>query len=43
MYTSAAPKTRYTVDTDAKMGVLISSIVGDKTMDRVLMSQMKLK
>lgn len=37
------PKTRYTVGTDAKMGVLMSSIVGDKTMDRMMMSQMKLK
>lgn len=40
---SSDPKTRYPVGTDAKMGVLMSSIVGDKTMDRVMMSQMKLK
>jgi len=40
---SKNPKTRYPVGMDAKMGVLMKKWIGDKTMDNLMLGQMKMK
>ena len=40
---SKKPKTRYPVGLDAKMGVIMKKWIGDRTMDNMMLSQMKMK
>lgn len=39
---SKNPKTRYPVGSDAKMGVIMTKLIGDRTMDKLMLKQMKM-